>query len=59
MGKASQEVLESKNVKSKVLGQVDVGSNTRAVGAMVSHQIPPSLSVSVCKMNIKRSAFQD
>lgn len=59
MGKASQKVLGSKNVKSKALGQADVGLSTRAVGPLVSHRIPPSLSVSICRMDIKRSAFQD
>lgn len=56
-GKTSQKVLGSKNVKSKALGQADVGLNTRAVGPLVSHRIPPSLSVSICRMDIKRAAL--
>lgn len=42
--------------KSKALGQVDLGSNIRAVGPMAT---PLSLSVPICKMDVKRSAFQD
>lgn len=60
MGKGSPKVLESTNVKkkkkSKALGQVDLSSNTRAVGPMAT---PLSFSMPICKMDIKRSAFQD
>lgn len=60
MGKGSPKVLESTNVKkkkkkSKALGQVDLSSNTRAVGPMAT---PLSFSMPICKMDIKDLHFR-
>lgn len=57
MGKASQEVLGRKSGESKALGQADVGSDTRAVGPVVSRRVPPSLSMSIVKWMLKDLLF--
>lgn len=57
VGQASPRYREVQcQAKSKALSQADWGSRTRAIRP---HQIPPNLSVSSCKIDLKKTYISE